>query len=85
MTVTVNGTEFDSHHVDCPECGGEVDAQVVMLERGCPACGVGYRVFFDEVPDPRSRRRVGGGVSNNSSDISAGWKAVYGAMEVDHE
>ena len=52
MTVTINGTEFESHPVACPECGGEVDAQVVLLERECPACGVGYRAFFPGDPDP---------------------------------
>jgi ribosomal protein S27AE len=54
MTVTVNGTEFDSHPVACPECGDELDAQVVLLERACPECGVGYRVFFDDAPDPEA-------------------------------
>ena len=54
MTVTVNGTEFESHLVDCPECDDEVDAQVVLLERECPACGVGYLVFFPDDPDPEA-------------------------------
>jgi len=52
MTVTINGTEFESHPVACPECGDEVDAQVVLLERRCPACDAGYRVFFPDEPDP---------------------------------
>jgi len=52
VTVTINGTEFDSHPVDCPECGDEVDAQVVLLERACPECGVGYGAFFPDDPDP---------------------------------
>ena len=52
MPVTINGTEYESHPVDCPECGGEVDAQVVLLDRECPSCGVDYRVFFPDEPDP---------------------------------
>ena len=52
MTVTINGTEFEAHPVACPECGDEVDAQVVLLERHCTACGVGYGVFFPDDPDP---------------------------------
>jgi len=54
MTVTINGTEFESHPVACPECGDEVDAQVVLLERACPACGAGYRAFFAGDPDPEA-------------------------------
>jgi len=54
MTVTLNGTEFDSHPVACPECGDEVDAQVVLLKRAWPECGVGYRVFFGGEPDPEA-------------------------------
>jgi len=52
--VTINGTEFESHPVACPECGEEVDAQVVLFKRECPACDVGYRAFFDEGPDPEA-------------------------------
>jgi len=52
--VTVNGTEFEAHAVDCPKCDGEVDAQVVLLERECPACAVGYRAFFPDDPDPEA-------------------------------
>ena len=52
MTVTINGSEYESHSVDCPKCGDEVDAQVVLLERQCPACGAGYGGFFPDDPDP---------------------------------
>ena len=54
MTVTINGTEFEAHPVACPECGDDVDAQVVLLERACPACGVAYRTFFPSDPDPEA-------------------------------
>ena len=52
MTVTINGTEFEAHPVACPECGDKVDAQVVLLERQCPACEAGYGVFFPDDSDP---------------------------------
>jgi len=54
MTVEINGTEFESHAVACPECGDQVDAQVVLFKRECPECGVGYRVFFEGAPDPEA-------------------------------
>ena len=56
MTVTINETEYESHPVDCPECGDEVDAQVVLLERQCPGCGVGYGAFFEDAPDPEDAK-----------------------------
>jgi len=54
VPVTINGSEFEAHPVACPECGDEVNAQVVLLKRACPECDVGYRVFFEDAPDPEA-------------------------------
>ena len=54
MTVSINGTEYESQPVGCPECGGEVDAQIVLLDRECPSCGVDYGEFFPDDPDPEA-------------------------------
>ena len=48
----VDETEFESHPVACPACGEFVDAQIVLLERGCPACDAGYGVFVPAESDP---------------------------------
>lgn len=54
VTVTINGTEFESHPVNCPECDEQVDAQVVLLDRECPSWGVDYGVFFPDSHDPEA-------------------------------
>jgi hypothetical protein len=35
--IEINGTEFDPVLVECPVCGGEIDAQRALLEGACPA------------------------------------------------
>jgi len=52
VTVTINGTEYESHPVACPKCGEQVDAQLILLEKACLGCGVAYSVFFPDDPDP---------------------------------
>lgn len=52
MPVEINGTTYDANHVECPSCSETVDAQVVLVKRECPGCGIDYSAFFDEEPDP---------------------------------